>query len=372
MVEQDASHSPHCRQASSTQACRATRGSATASRSCIDKRVCGIAPKYAGAGSGYRGVYSLGGEYLPPRADRNAAHLMACSSVLVRMPHASFLEFGQAMRTIEVTSVAPRAWACCNASSADAAWRVCSARKVTVNWRGSPERLTSAVRARRLWVGTGLGFAAGVSIGAATRRAAGRERGPPTASAGPRSTSYRRNRRLRCLRHVRCNRLAISGAAGRQFQSGTASSVGRTILDVLASAGAGWVGVPTDTEGAVRPRRGTPWSWTMRYREDSPMPRRAQISDVGVLVSAYSRAISCFSSRLNLGRREPRVLMTARHRRLGVCRRYVLHFFDNCQLILLYSPGGNRRHQSSEYDSVRHRAQILAVLTCARPRPRSR
>jgi hypothetical protein len=47
----------------------------------------------------------------------------------------------------------------------------------------------------------------------------------------------------------------------------------------------------------------------MRYREDSPMPRRAQISDVGVLVSAYSRAISCFFSRLNLGRREPRVLI---------------------------------------------------------------
>jgi len=39
------------------------------------------------------------------------------------------------------------------------------------------------------------------------------------------------------------------------------------------------------------------------------MPSRAQISDVDVLVSAYSRAISCFSSRLNLGRREPRVLM---------------------------------------------------------------
>ena len=47
----------------------------------------------------------------------------------------------------------------------------------------------------------------------------------------------------------------------------------------------------------------------MRYRDDSPMPSRAQISDVDVLVSAYSRAISRFSSRLNLGRREPRVLM---------------------------------------------------------------
>ena len=46
----------------------------------------------------------------------------------------------------------------------------------------------------------------------------------------------------------------------------------------------------------------------MRYREDSPMPRRAQISDVGVLESAYSRAISPFSSGLTLGRRE-RVLM---------------------------------------------------------------
>ena len=45
----------------------------------------------------------------------------------------------------------------------------------------------------------------------------------------------------------------------------------------------------------------------MRYRDDSPMPRRAQISDVDVQVSAYSPAISCFSRRLNLGRR---VLMT--------------------------------------------------------------
>jgi hypothetical protein len=48
----------------------------------------------------------------------------------------------------------------------------------------------------------------------------------------------------------------------------------------------------------------------MRYRDDSPMPSRAQISDVDVLVSAYSRAISRFSSKLNLGRRERRVLMT--------------------------------------------------------------
>ena len=48
----------------------------------------------------------------------------------------------------------------------------------------------------------------------------------------------------------------------------------------------------------------------MRYRDDSPMPSRAQISDVDVLVSAYSRAISRFSSGLNLGRREPRAFMT--------------------------------------------------------------
>jgi hypothetical protein len=47
----------------------------------------------------------------------------------------------------------------------------------------------------------------------------------------------------------------------------------------------------------------------MRYRDDSPMPSCAQISDVDVLVSAYSRAISPFSSGLNLGRRE-RVLMS--------------------------------------------------------------
>jgi hypothetical protein len=47
----------------------------------------------------------------------------------------------------------------------------------------------------------------------------------------------------------------------------------------------------------------------MRYRDDSPMPSRAQISDVDMLVSAYSRAISRFSSRLTLGRRE-RVLMS--------------------------------------------------------------
>jgi len=39
------------------------------------------------------------------------------------------------------------------------------------------------------------------------------------------------------------------------------------------------------------------------------MPSRAQISDVDVLVSAYSRAISRFSSMLNLGRRELGVLM---------------------------------------------------------------
>jgi hypothetical protein len=55
---------------------------------------------------------------------------VACSSVLV--PDASFAGVGQAMRTIDATSVAPRAWACCNASSADAARKVCSAMKVTV------------------------------------------------------------------------------------------------------------------------------------------------------------------------------------------------------------------------------------------------
>ena len=48
----------------------------------------------------------------------------------------------------------------------------------------------------------------------------------------------------------------------------------------------------------------------MRYRDDSPMPSRAQISDVDVLVSPYSRVISRFSAGLNLGRREPRAFMT--------------------------------------------------------------
>jgi len=41
--------SPHSRHASSTQACRAARGSATASRSCIGERVCGTALEYEGA-----------------------------------------------------------------------------------------------------------------------------------------------------------------------------------------------------------------------------------------------------------------------------------------------------------------------------------
>jgi len=39
------------------------------------------------------------------------------------------------------------------------------------------------------------------------------------------------------------------------------------------------------------------------------MPSCLQISDVDVLVLAYRRAISRCSSRLNLGRRESRVLM---------------------------------------------------------------
>ena len=58
-------------------------------------------------------------------------------------------------------------------------------------------------------------------------------------------------------------------------------------------------------EVAVRPRSATPCRCTTRYREDSPIPKRSRMSDVGMLVSAYSRAMSRFSSGLNLRRREP-------------------------------------------------------------------
>jgi len=53
-------------------------------------------------------------------------------------------------------------------------------------------------------------------------------------------------------------------------------------LPVTGGAG-GELGV---VEAPVRPRSGAPWSWTMRYSVDSPMPSRAQISDVDVLESA--------------------------------------------------------------------------------------
>ena len=58
-------------------------------------------------------------------------------------------------------------------------------------------------------------------------------------------------------------------------------------------------------EEAERPRSATPCRCTTRYKEDSPIPKRSRISDVGVLVSAYSRAMSRSSSGLNLRRREP-------------------------------------------------------------------
>ena len=103
----------------------------------------------------------------------------------------------------------------------------------------------------------------------------------------------------------------------------------------------------------------------MRYRDDSPMPSRAQISDVDVLVSAYSRAISRFSPSLNLGRREPRLLMTpaaracafaadtcARLRQLSIDSPFSSTVLGTS--ILRVALGGRR-------------AQILAVLPCVRP-----
>ncbi len=117
--------SPQSRHASSTQAWRGTRGSATASRSCIGERVGGTPPKYAVAGSA-PGCSSLvrPRRHRLPHADSRGNHL----GLLRSGPTAAFVRVGHAMRTIEVTSVAPRAWARCNASSADAAWRVSSAK----------------------------------------------------------------------------------------------------------------------------------------------------------------------------------------------------------------------------------------------------
>lgn len=53
---------------------------------------------------------------------------------------------------------------------------------------------------------------------------------------------------------------------------------------------------------AARPRSGTPWRCTMRYREDSPIPNRLRISEVGVVFSAYRRATSRCCSGLSLRR----------------------------------------------------------------------
>jgi hypothetical protein len=158
--------SPQSRHASSTQASRGARGSATASRPCIDERVRVTALKYAGAGSEPRCLLArrAGTNFITPDRWVNPPWACSCGRVLTVV----FARIGQAMRTIEVTSVAPRAWACSNASSADAAWNVCSATKETVNWRRSLERLRPAVRARRLWVEAGAEFAAGVSIDAST------------------------------------------------------------------------------------------------------------------------------------------------------------------------------------------------------------
>jgi hypothetical protein len=77
------------------------------------------------------------------------------------------------------------------------------------------------------------------------------------------------------------------------------------VFDVSAGRG------PDAFDVALRPRSGTPCRCTTRYRDDSPMPNCARITDVGVLVSAYSRATSRSSAGLIFGRREPRVLILA-------------------------------------------------------------
>src|SRR5216683_6217885 len=58
------------------------------------------------------------------------------------------------------------------------------------------------------------------------------------------------------------------------------------------AAGDGARGELGRVEEAVRPRSARPRRCTTRYSEESPIPKRARISDVGVLVSAYSRPIS--------------------------------------------------------------------------------
>jgi len=62
---------------------------------------------------------------------------------------------------------------------------------------------------------------------------------------------------------------------------------------------------------AARPRSGTPSRCTMRYSEDSPIPNRLRISEVGVVFSAYRRATSRCCSGLSLRRVARAGLMSA-------------------------------------------------------------
>jgi hypothetical protein len=62
-------------------------------------------------------------------------------------------------------------------------------------------------------------------------------------------------------------------------------------------------GVFGRVEDAVRPRKAMPCRCTMRYSDESPIPNRSRISEVGVLVPPYRRAISSASSLLSRRRR---------------------------------------------------------------------
>ena len=69
----------------------------------------------------------------------------------------------QSVRTMAVTSVAPRAWACCKASSAEDASSTWWAMKVTTNRRSTLAPATPApVRRLRVAVGAGAAVATGV------------------------------------------------------------------------------------------------------------------------------------------------------------------------------------------------------------------
>jgi hypothetical protein len=136
-------------------------------------------------------------------------------------PTHPFARVGQTMRTIEVTSVAPRAWACCNASSADSARRVSLARKVTTNSR----KLTGpgrTGRSRPACRGGNWGRVRGRCLNwRLNSRAAGHSGGPAPASNRLRSTSNRRScglssRLRRCLLQLRLNRLVRIGATTRE------------------------------------------------------------------------------------------------------------------------------------------------------------